>query len=162
MSEVDLWVLVVVPLLSAILGFIGGVLGAQINARTQDRLSERRFRQELSMAALEKRLQVLQEGFSYWRRVVKSLYSPEILNPLISKASQWWDDNCLYMPTDVADPLRRSFDTAATFEGMRHAADAHIIKLEMDDILAPGNLIRAAVGLPQIGRPELEKELKEK
>lgn len=150
--------LVIVPLVSAIMG---GVISAHIAAVNQSRITEKRFQHELKLAALDKRLEVHQQAYTWWLNVLRSLFEKEKLHKeILPSAYKWWDENCLYLHKNVAHKLRAAFLIAGTYEvmadayrGQPNGADS-IERMHLD-IASVGPLIQAAVGLPEINPSEL-------
>ena len=71
---------------------------------------------QLRLAALDKRLQVHQEAFTLWRELFGAIHSPDIGKAVII-CQEWWGKNCIYLEPEV----RRAFTDAYTAANM-HAS----------------------------------------
>jgi hypothetical protein len=63
-------------------------------------LEQLRSRQQLRMAAVEKRLEVHQHAYMLWRKLLSNAHSNAI-NPIILECQEWWRSNCLYLAAEA-------------------------------------------------------------
>jgi len=82
---------------AAIFGLIGTILGALITTGYQWFWSARERQDKFRLVALEKRLEVHQEGYSIWRKLIFSLNKTEELSKIVTTGQEWWENNCLYL-----------------------------------------------------------------
>ena len=75
-------------------------------------LEQLRSRQQLRMAAAEKRLQVHQEAFALWRKLMYEANSPAVITT-VGQCQEWWERNCLYLSPDARDAFRQAYFAAA-------------------------------------------------
>ena len=102
---------------------LGGYLTGKVYARQLQELQHKndllleqlRARQQLRMAALEKRLQVHQEAYTLWRKLRSNVSSPNLYS-VVSECQQWWESNCLYLAPDARATFARAH-LAAAFHG---------------------------------------------
>ncbi len=72
-------------------------------------LEQVKVRNQLKMAALDKRLQAHQEAFSLWGKMNKTPYGEEF-KQLHAECSNWWDNNCLYLDSKVRSEFLNSIN----------------------------------------------------
>jgi hypothetical protein len=84
---------------SGIGGFVGAVLGSGITALVQSTVARKNRRQQLRMAALDRRLQAHQEAYHLWQRLywASSSSDDEQIMSVATESEQWWEQNCLYL-----------------------------------------------------------------
>lgn len=125
-------------------GTLVGVLASLITARATRR-------DNLRLAAVDKRLAVHQEAFSLWSKLMSNLHQPDHLNEIVVECERWWKSNCLYL-----DPKSRRLFREGTID----AGMYHDLKGVRDPRETFGRLIyvfealTAGVGLPTIGEHE--------
>ncbi|MGI6460634.1 MAG: hypothetical protein ACOX5J_11165 [Candidatus Hydrogenedentales bacterium] len=146
--------LIVIPLAVAFIGTVGTLLGVAITLIVQYCLSIRQQRDLFRLAALDKRLQVAQEAFELWRKLLSSLGNDAARNDAIKRCHQWWCQNCLYLSKEVRHEFYFSFISA-------HMADNENLDVRLpvrERILELGKLIEKSVGLPALSAyPEREE-----
>lgn len=63
-------------------------------------LEEMKSKQQLRMAALDKRLQAHQDAFTLWTKLIEGgLAAPK--GQIALECQEWWKKNCLYLEPDV-------------------------------------------------------------
>lgn len=115
-------------------------------------LEERRTKNQLRMAALDKRLQAHQEAFALWRRLMITVYK-ENIGELVIECQTWWNHNCLYLEPEARDAFSNAYFSAAHHQQFsqslpRKAADIELLKKNFDNIKTAGDIILKAVQLP--------------
>lgn len=146
--------LIVIPLSAAIIGAAGTLLGVLITLIVQYWLAQRQQRDHFRLAALDKRLQVAQEAFELWRKLLSSLGNDAAREDAIMRCHQWWCQNCLYLSKEVRHEFYFSFISADMADNenldVRLPVRKRIFKL--------GELIEKSVGLPALSAyPEREE-----
>jgi hypothetical protein len=81
----------------AAIGFFGIIIGSAISSITSLLVSKESRKGQLSIAALDKRLEVHQAGYTLWRKVVRSMYDEKNRQDMILQTQHWWEDNCIYL-----------------------------------------------------------------
>lgn len=70
-----------------------------VKSEFSEKLEDLKAHHQLRMVAAERRLQAHQEAYTHWRKLVSALHTRkiEILNPQITAANQWFQENCLFL-----------------------------------------------------------------
>jgi hypothetical protein len=120
-------------------------------------LENLRSRQQLRMAAAEKRLQAHQEAFVMWRGLLQSVHSDQIGN-VVSTCQQWWERNCLYLTADAREAFNLAYTCASAhssyLDGSRDAETKRLVQANWADIMRAGPIIVEGVSLPSLGDTE--------
>lgn len=112
-----------------------------------------RARQQLRMAAVDRRLQAHQEAFTHWR----SLFS----NPLeagskVLACQAWWERNCLYLEPSVRQAFLVAYSNAQMRdEFVRMRADSKVITELWGKVMAFPDILFNAVQLPPLTEIEI-------
>ena len=117
-------------------------------------LEELRGRQQLRLAALDRRLAAHQEAFALWRELMRTVHTEDVGRTVI-KCQAWWENNCLYL----SETVRESFSDAYSAAHSHHAylqsrTDAKLVQENWARIMKVGNDIVAAVQLPGLTSAE--------
>jgi len=124
-------------------------------------LEQLRSKQQLRMAALEKRLQAHKDAYMLWRKVRSNVSSPK-LDSIVLECQQWWESNCLYLEPDARAAFARAY-SAPAFHGellaqARNAGPGAIpgpmIRDNFEIINKAGEAIVKGVELPTLGELE--------
>jgi hypothetical protein len=119
-------------------------LQALIHENTLNREATQR-RHQLSMAALDKRLEAHQEAYYLWRQMM--VHATEENNSAFFESCQsWWEKHCLYLSEDAENAFMAALHMARIY---KQASGA----LEMKAwarITAAGTVIRKAAQLPAL------------
>jgi hypothetical protein len=117
-------------------------------------VEELRARQQLRMAAVDRRLQAHQEAFTHWR----SLFS----NPLeagsnVATCEAWWEKNCLYLEPSVRQAFVVAYSNAhMRDEFVRIRAEAKLITEAWGKVMAFPDILFNAVQLPPLTEAEIK------
>ncbi|MQR02370.1 hypothetical protein [Glaciimonas soli] len=76
-------------------------------------LDELQGKQQLRMAALEKRLQVHQEAFTLWRKLISKINERQDVKDVLEECNRWWDSNCLYLSANARKAFAEALFSAA-------------------------------------------------
>jgi hypothetical protein len=71
---------------------------AAFSAQIEERAQENRLR----LAALEKRLDVHQQAYVRWRKLLSAVHTDQIGN-VVAESQRWWIENCLYLTAEVRE-----------------------------------------------------------
>jgi hypothetical protein len=114
-------------------------------------------KQQLRMAAVDKRLQAHQEAFTLWRRMLSKLETTDAPKA-IADCSTWWEENCLYLEFSARQAFSGAFANAAVhhMERQRNVTDGPAAVERIHEILAAGDIIFKAVQLPPLTDTEKE------
>jgi hypothetical protein len=115
-------------------------------------IEELRARNQLRMAALDKRLQAHQEAFALWRKLTTRSAKPE---DVIMECQTWWETHCLYLEPEV----RQAFLVAYHNEHMRDEfvrirAEANLIQEAWAKVTAFPEVLFRAIKLPPLSEAE--------
>jgi hypothetical protein len=118
-------------------------------------LEELKARNQLRMAALDKRLQAHQEAFTLWRTMFTS--SGAEMEIAAQECRDWWNSNCVYLDGKVRD----AFLEAVNQEYMRRSSPKSLDQLNehLGKMFAFPNLLFASVQLPSLSEA-VQNELK--
>lgn len=115
---------------------------------------------QLRLAAIDRRMEVHQEAFTLWREIFSNIHSQEIGNVII-KCQDWWEKNCLYLEPNVRAAFMDAYSAAHTHNSLLQGKyDAKLIHENWERITKVGQIILEAVQLP--GFTEIEKKEIEK
>jgi hypothetical protein len=113
------------------------------------------FRSEQSLRALagSERLKAYQEAFSLWRR----LYDRPADDDLLTEASDWWREHCLYLDKDARGAFIGGL--SALKERRHHLAsetsDEDVVERLWRKFLTGPDAIFTGAGLPKLATTEL-------
>jgi len=133
----------------------------EIKSQHAAELEAMKSRNQLRVAAIDKRLQAHQEAFALWRKIFVSAHESNI-GDVVRECQDWWNRNCLYLEPEArqafssaywaASRHRQYLDANGQREGM-----ANIITTNWEKIENAGEVLVKAVSLP--GLTEGEKTL---
>jgi hypothetical protein len=115
-------------------------------------------RQQLRVAAIDRRLQAHQEAFTRWRRLMASAHG-ENAGKVVVECQAWWEENALYLEPEVRDAFNRAYFAAAGHRALTDTPDrdGSVVKDVRDNwklILGAGDVIMNAVALPALNEQE--------
>jgi hypothetical protein len=113
-------------------------------------------RHQLSMAALDKRLEVHQKAFSLWRQMMSQANAQDNFQ-FFKGCELWWEENCLYLSTEAGFAFKRAM-TAAYLHSELKAAGG-LDKENWKEITSAGEVIAKAVQLPGLGLESIGSQL---
>ncbi len=119
-------------------------------------IEEIREKQQLRLAALDKRLEAHQKAYTLWDMLVRNVRDHDKIGAVVIECQKWWYENCLYL----APKARKAF-RHATFCAFHHkdyiaARDVKIIKENWKDIIDAGDEIVRGAELPPLGEDEIK------
>jgi hypothetical protein len=117
-----------------------------------------RHKQQLRLAAIDKRLRTHQTAYSMWRKLVSNIENPDKIGTVILDCHMWWIDNCLYLAPEPRESFRKALDCAANLKDFLQdrANNIRLIEKNREDIRRAGEDIVKATGLPSMGDYELK------
>ena len=92
----------------ALVGFIGVLVGSLISGFVQFAMSETNMRQQLRLAALDKRLQAAQEAMTLWNRLRAANEKESDELAILQDCKDWWDRNSLYLTAEARDAFNKA------------------------------------------------------
>jgi hypothetical protein len=119
-------------------------------------------RQQLRMAAIEKRLQAHQEAFTHWRKLLYSLDRDEAPS-VVEECHAWWLKNCLYLEPSARTAFEHAYVSATRFIEEKDERDPSVLDQilirEFHEVWTAGNAILTAVELPPMSEKEAAVDL---
>lgn len=125
-------------------------------------IEEIRSRNSLKMAAIDKRLEVHQQAYTYWNEIVSVHKQEQLLDSIIVRAQSHYNLNCLYLDATVSKEYHDMLYWASHYHDiLRECKEGDETALQQrKDFLALlksiGNLIRMAVSLPSINEDQIQ------
>ena len=120
-------------------------------------LEELRARNQLRMAALDRRLAAHQEAFTLWRELLGAVHSDKV-GGVVLKCQAWWEKNCLYLSSPVRESFSDAYTSAHSHHGyLQSRTDAKLVEENWARIMKAGNDIVAAVQLPGLTTAEKDE-----
>ena len=186
LSVITLLMLVAISLMlwyriDVAVGLLGVLIGSGISAitswmmtRENIKQQQKNRKQQLAMAALEKRLEIHQEAFSRWINIFHNIHDHkgELFN-IVVDAQDWYYKNCLYLDDTARNDFWHCLMQAPHYAGLvqsyqqttrqrggiRDKEMEKMVKESWATIRKPGESIPAGVELPSIrlSDPPLEK-----
>ena len=150
----------------ALVAFIGVLVGSLISGFVQFAMSEASMRQQLRLAALEKRLQTAQEAYTLWMRLRRLPRHDEPddgtpVEKILRDCRDWWETHSLFLTAEARIAFRKALNAAMNLASLRSIhADYSDLKMAYEEIDQAGRVIEESVLLPAIG--ELESMHNEK
>lgn len=125
-------------------------------------LEAMKARQQMRVAALDRRLQAHQEAYALWRRLLATTHTDGI-GALVLECQSWWENNCLYLEPAARDAFSKAYMAAHSHQGYLRMADPdraeHIVDVitrNWSTIADAGDVIVTSVALP--GLTDTERE----
>ncbi len=114
-------------------------------------------RHQLSMAALDRRLQAHQTAYFLWRQLSSEATKDDGF-VFIQRCDTWWDKHCLYLSEEAGSAFREALHAAASVRELR--STGRDLSGYWDKIYQAGDVIRKAVQLPPLSRDVERRSLK--
>ena len=139
----------------AVIGFLGVFVGSIVSGVVQFVTSDTNIKQQLRLAALDKRLQAHQEAFTLWQRLLFINRHKKESTELILECQEWWNKNCLYLSAEARSAFKKAY-IAADYLSLPAEVQAGLDarKKDMEDLKRAGDIILKGVNLPSIGEDE--------
>jgi hypothetical protein len=138
----------------ALLALFGVVLGAGLTATVQHLNATAERRQQLRLAALDKRLAVHQEAFLLWRQLIAKMHDRNEVFEVVLRCQDWWEHNCLYLTPEARSAFARTYNLAAMYGELLKGPDKTIAMEHQNEIMKTGEIIVRGVELPSLGKEE--------
>jgi hypothetical protein len=118
-----------------------------------------RQRHQLRIAAIEKRLQVHQEAYSLWKKLVHNVHKSNEIGNVVIKCQTWWENNCLYLAPNARESFLEAIFCALDHKDVlqdRSSTGIQLIRNNWDNIMRAGEEIVKATDLPSLGDNEVK------
>lgn len=160
-----------------ILSFMGSVFGAfakkkveiaatreytaelrKVAHQNQLLLEEYRARNSLRMTAIDKRLQVHQQAYALWKKLLSAVQT-ENIGGVVMECQSWWNENCLYLSPESREAFHTAFQCAFSHKDYLNVPpnlkDKNLINSNFENITKAGEVIVHSVELPSLGEAEV-------
>jgi len=113
-------------------------------------------KQQMRMAAVDKRLQAHQEAFTLWRKLTMEDDQGE--GPIALQCQDWWEKNCLYLEPAVRSAFVSAYSNAHLHAHLRatHASSVEVEKA-WDAVMNFQIVLFKAIQLPPLTQEELKE-----
>jgi hypothetical protein len=144
----------------AAIAFLGVLLGGLISGFIQYSMSEANRKQQLRLAALDKRLQTAQDAYTWWMRLrrLPRYDEPDDGTPIektLRDCRDWWEAHSLFLTAEARIAFRKALSAAMDLAELRSShADWKDLKLTYEEIDQAGKVIEESVFLPSISELE--------
>jgi hypothetical protein len=138
----------------ALLSLISAVIGGLIATSSQAWVSAQDRQNQLRLAAIDRRLEVHQQAYTLWRRLLANLGNEKNLGDVVLECQAWWEKNCLYLDPNARQIFVRAYLSAGSHAVMVLSRDTNLIEKNYQAIIDAGPAIVAGVSLPSIGEFE--------
>jgi len=139
----------------ALVVFLGVLVGSIITSFGQYLMSEANMRQQLRIAALDKRLQAAQEAMTLWHRLCDVSEKGKDELDVLHDCKEWWDTNSLYLTAEARNAFYKAYCAAGNlFVARARHADWNEMKALAAVIDRAAAIITESVCLPPISELE--------
>lgn len=132
----------------SLLGLLGIIIGALMSEFSHNESSREDRKNQLRLAALDRRLQAHQEAYSLWHRLMKDMGDQLQLSQTVQDCQSWWIKNCLYLTADARQAFSHAYTVANTY--YVNYGNEEVKLYETQVILGAGSKIVQGVELPII------------
>ena len=123
-------------------------------------VEEHSQKNRLKLAALDRRLEILQEAYTLWWQLLHSVHTNDV-GKIVDKCQTWWVEHCVYLGAEVREAFQDAYHAA---HGHREIlrSDREYAKTNWARLERAGRLILRAAGLPGFGSIEEGNLLRER
>ena len=120
-----------------------------------------RYRNQLRLAALDRRLQAHQEAYALLGKLRSAAHATEPISDVFEECNAWWNNNCLYLEADAREKFLGAYYAAQNHPELKRRAAECGSPENMADLDknwkkindAPEAIVKA-VELPSLGEQE--------
>jgi hypothetical protein len=111
-----------------------------------------REKQQLRLAAIDKRLEAHQKAYSLWRKLVSNVHNQDQIGNVVFECQEWWINNCLYLSMPSRGLFIKSVYCAFNHKDFLNDRPRNIdlIQNNWADIMLTGMSIEKALDLPSL------------
>ena len=135
---------------------------ANLQSRHAESLEQAKQRHQLSLAALDRRLQVHQEAYALWRKFSTAAHDKNDMDCLATECEDWWLKNCLYLSTEAREAFFVAWQAASHHKEFVDIGDLALIDKNNKKIADAVIPILKGVALPSLDGSQLEADGKGK
>lgn len=104
------------------------------------------YRQQLRMAAIDKRLQAHQEAYRLWSELFETLKASSDPAQNVAAIRLWLNSNCIFLESEVLVAIEKMLEVAMYWHSSGRKGHLKVLRPVFD----AGNEIRKAVALPPL------------
>ncbi len=119
-------------------------------------LEDHRTKNQLRMAALDRRLQAHQEAFKLWRKLFFNVHADDV-RKIVSECQEWWESNCIYLEPEAREAFSQAYFNAGHHAAYLRMGNISLITENFDAIRNAGQTILKAAQLPGLTVKEKEQ-----
>jgi hypothetical protein len=127
------------------------------NIAQQNRLllEQTKRKHQLSLAALDRRLEAHQQVYSLWQKLLSAVHDEDKIGDVVTECQDWWMENCLYLDAEARPAFKAAYHAALDHRSfLRPPLDAGAAKENWKRITDAGEAIVRGVELPSLGEEE--------
>ena len=144
------------------IGFLGVIIGSGISAIASCLVASENRKQQWELAALDKRLEVHQEAYREWQKIMGAVCGGEGIFNTVLEAEKWWNNNCIYLDPASRQAFRDCiFRVNENKESLKKTNYKDFICKSPEiwkQIMKPGQTIPEGVALSHLKEMELGPE----
>jgi len=136
----------------------------QVKRQHAEVLEAVRFRNQLRMAGIDRRLQAHQEAFALLSALVDQMQAPDVREQ-VQECVKWWQKNCLYLEPDARQAFVDAYSLVSAHDSLMRASFSEseveefgeamsAIHRNWERIMDSINVILEAVALPPLSADE--------
>jgi hypothetical protein len=111
-------------------------------------------RNQLRLAAIERRLEVHQQAYVLWAEMMSSVHDREI-HDVVARCQDFWKANCLYLEPVSRRAFKECYSTASIYANcIRDHESPDRVQKEWKSMNGLGEVLARGVNLPSIGELE--------
>jgi hypothetical protein len=117
-------------------------------------VEELKARHQLRLAAIDRRIQVHQEAFTLWRKVMTDVHTDKV-GTVVTDCQSWWEQNCIYLEPNVREGFVTAYRAALDHRSLLRAHEQpNLIKSNWKKITDFPNILFQAIKLPALSELE--------
>jgi hypothetical protein len=123
----------------------------------ENRLALSAFEQknDLRLAALDRRLEAHQKAYSLWYRLIGSVHKESVLWDMMQECNGFWMNNSLYLTEESRKAFDEAVHAASMHQAVKQEGDAAKTKENWNRIFRAGEVFVKSVSLPSLGEKEI-------
>jgi hypothetical protein len=118
-------------------------------------LEQANRRHQLRMAALDRRLEVHQQAYMLWQKLITTIHDDQQVHDgqqiatVVTECHNWWQRNCLYLEAEAREAFRIAYMAASQHHQITRGGPEYVER-NLNKIMRPGQLLVEGVELPSI------------
>jgi len=91
------------------IGILCTLIGIGLTHVSSKYLNKQKLKHQLSLIALDKKLEAHQQAYAIWWKIIANVYNREKIGRIVEEAQDWWQNNCLYLMPESRISFRQCF-----------------------------------------------------